>query len=149
MREPGDGTSASSHVRRAGLRHEILSIEQEFGGLEHDMPAPAPGGNGCKQKWEQFLKTMPQDVKDALRRRNQEDAATVFAIHHGVRDLNALTRLRFFSKHGPVRGYCPLKTNDPTDKNLWETEKNAARSLLARPSPPLAQKGGIKCTQQR
>jgi outer membrane protein OmpA-like peptidoglycan-associated protein len=130
---------------RAGLRHEILSIEQELGGME--MEAETPRGNACKQKWEQLLKTMPQEVKDALHRM-KHDAATVFAIHYGIRDLNLLTRLRFFSKHGLTRGYCALKRNDPADTKLWNEERTAVRGFLARPSPPLAQKGGIKCTKQ-
>jgi len=69
--------------------------------------------------------------------------ASILAIHHGIRDLSKLTNLIFFAKYGAERGYC--KIEDAKYKQRWNEERNDIRGYLARPSPPLAQKGGIKC----
>ncbi|MGH7771447.1 MAG: peptidoglycan-binding domain-containing protein, partial [Candidatus Binatia bacterium] len=100
----------------------------------------------CKQDWDKLLSPLPEDVRNAL---NNEDwnNAIILAIHHGIRDLTTLTRIIFHAKYGKNRGYCKLKNNqaDAKYKQYWNQEKSSIRGMMARPSPPLAQKGGIVC----
>jgi outer membrane protein OmpA-like peptidoglycan-associated protein len=100
----------------------------------------------CKLSWDKLLGSLPEDVRNAL---NNEDwnNAVVLTIHHGIRDLTTLTRIIFYAKYGKNRGYCKLKNNqaDAKYKQYWNQDKSSIRGIMARPSPPLAQKGGIVC----
>jgi outer membrane protein OmpA-like peptidoglycan-associated protein len=132
--------------------HERLRFESEIDLLagtmypvvaEFESPAVA---EKCKREWEKFLGSLPKQVTEALGTGDSSNAATI-AIHNGIRDLATLVRMVFHSKYGKDRGYCKF-ANTPQDakfKQLWEGETKLIRGLLARPSPPLAQKGGIVC----
>lgn len=100
----------------------------------------------CKQEWEKLFNSLPEDVKKAIGEKDWNNAV-LLAIHHGIRDLGRLTRIVFLAKYGVDRGFCNLKNTaaDAKYKTFWNQEKSSIRGLMARPSPPLAQKGGILC----
>jgi subtilisin family serine protease/outer membrane protein OmpA-like peptidoglycan-associated protein len=98
----------------------------------------------CKQDWLKFLARFPEDVREALAKQGP-DAAVVVAIHSGARDLTKLTDLSFYAKNGGKRGYCPIKDSEGYYKIVWNGEMLHVKEFLKRPSPPLVQKGGIKC----
>ena len=100
----------------------------------------------CKQEWDRLFDSLPGDVKKAVGEKDWNNAV-LLAIHHGIRDLGRLTRIVFLSRYGAERGFCNLKntTADAKYRTFWNQEKSAVRGMMARPSPPLAQKGGIVC----
>ena len=103
-----------------------------------------PQLDGCKKKWLAFLNTFHEDVRKALAN-GGPDAAVVVAIHHGQRDLQTLRRLSFDAKLGPERGYCPVARSEQKYIGAWEAEKDIVRNLLARPTLPKSQSGGVIC----
>jgi outer membrane protein OmpA-like peptidoglycan-associated protein len=100
----------------------------------------------CKQEWLRFLERFPTEVREALTKL-EWNSAIVLAIHSGVRDIAVLRKLLFFGQYGEQRGYCPLTSAqaDAQYRQLWNQLPLVIRPFLARPSPPLAQKGGVKC----
>jgi len=126
---------------------EFNQLFDEFNGEESEIPSPtSQEEKKCKLNWDRLLSSLPEDLRKNL---NDEDwkNATVLAIHHGIRDLTTLTRIIFYAQYGQNRGYCKLKNNqtDAKYKQYWNQVKSATREIMARPSPPLAQKGGIVC----
>lgn len=132
--------------------HERTRFESEVGLLVRDaIPAyadreTARADEKCKQDWTRLLAALPEDVRAALERGDSSNAITL-AIHHGTRDLTALTRMAFHARYGKERGYCRLGNTKADAKylQLWDQEKKGIRAIMARPSPPLAQKGGVVC----
>lgn len=98
----------------------------------------------CKQDWLKFLAHFPEEVREALVKQGP-DAAVVVAIHSGFRDLAKLTDLSFYAKYGSERGYCPIQEGDAKYRPIWNGERMHVNDFLMRPSPPLVQRGGIKC----
>lgn len=100
----------------------------------------------CRKNWEKFFATLPPDVQNALQTEDWNNAV-ILAIHHGIRDIATLTKMLFHAKYGKERGYCNIK-NPVAEKKyvqFWGQVKSGIRGLMARPSPPLAQKGGVVC----
>jgi outer membrane protein OmpA-like peptidoglycan-associated protein len=104
--------------------------------------APNQEEEKCKQLWQKLLTSLPDEVRSALTQKDWPNAITL-AIHHGIRDLSKLTNLIFFAKWGDEHGYCKIKNAKYAE--YWKLERLNVRGYLARPSPPLAQKGGVKC----
>lgn len=109
--------------------------------------------DSCKQRWQRRIGGLPEDLRKALDVMNF-DLATALAVHHGMRDAAALTDLLFYTKYWMVHGYCAIKPGtrlpdggDPY-QSLWQgLREKWVVPALARPSPPLAQKGGVVCTR--
>lgn len=130
---------------------ERIGFEKELGIL---LPAAGarvfdrelPEAAKCREDWEKLFNSLPADVKKSLGEKDWSNAV-ILAIHHGIRDLGKLTRILFFAKYGAERGFCNLKDTaaDAKYRKFWNQEKSGVRGLMARPSPPLAQKGGIVC----
>lgn len=130
---------------------ERLRFESEIGLLlrNSDFMKPereAPELETCRKNWEKFFATLPSDVQNALQTEDWNNAI-ILAIHHGIRDIATLTKMLFHAKYGKERGYCNIK-NPVAEKKyvqFWGQVKSSIRGLMARPSPPLSQKGGVVC----
>ena len=102
----------------------------------------------CKKDWIKFRDTFPVDVREALADGNVSSAITI-AIHQGIRDRTKLIKLGYLAKHGEERGYCyPIQSSDVVAKGEHQWMEGEVKQLLSRPSPPLAQKGLIKCRRR-
>jgi hypothetical protein len=100
----------------------------------------------CREDWLKLFNSLPEPLRQALARRDFNNAI-VIAIHHGWRDLDKLTDLIFLAENGERRGYCRLgwADADRADRKWWGEKKAIIRGYLSRPSPPMAQHGGIRC----
>jgi GH25 family lysozyme M1 (1,4-beta-N-acetylmuramidase) len=101
----------------------------------------------CRQSWLALFNAQPQPLRDALSRRDFNNAIVV-AIQQGWRDPNQLTDLIFFAETGNTRGYCKLG-NTATDaryRQRWTQWLDAVRSALSRPTPvtPLPVAGCVR-----
>jgi outer membrane protein OmpA-like peptidoglycan-associated protein len=105
---------------------------------------PSKEAEKCKQAWLKFRDSFPPEVRESLEMQGA-DVAVVVAIHQGIRDLAKLTKLSFLSKWG-LPDYCyPPKKSDL--QALLKDERMSIIEILRRPSPPLYQKGSIKCNK--
>jgi outer membrane protein OmpA-like peptidoglycan-associated protein len=108
----------------------------------------------CERRWKKFRTDLPDQVRSALDKLDYE-LAVLAAIHHGLRSVEELTNLIFFTQYGNVHGFCPVKRGRRVPNGgelyskLWtELRDKYVRPALARPSPPLAQKGGVSCLRR-
>ena len=107
----------------------------------------------CEERWKKVRDGLPEPVRRALDALDFE-LAVGFAAHHGLRDATSLTNILFYTKYGSVHGYCAIKpgTRVPGGKRydeLWrELRSTIVVPVLARPSPPVAQAGGVVCLQR-
>jgi GH25 family lysozyme M1 (1,4-beta-N-acetylmuramidase) len=90
----------------------------------------------CKQDWLALFNAQPQPLRDALSRRDFNNAIAI-AIQHGWREPNQLTDLIFFAETGNRRGYCKLggSAADVPYRHQWTQWQNAVRSALSRSTP--------------
>lgn len=129
---------------------ERIRFETEInilrGGVETLFEREVPAEKKCREDWEKFFASFPEDVRNAVGNMDWDNAA-ILAIHHGYRDLATLVKLLFNARYGKERGYCKLKNTaaDAKYKQFWLAVKTDVRRTLARPSPPPAQKGGVVC----
>ncbi|MBI4523810.1 MAG: OmpA family protein [Deltaproteobacteria bacterium] len=107
----------------------------------------------CKKRWEKFREALPEPVRQALDKLDFE-VAVASAIHHGIRDVNKLTNMLFFAKYGSVHGYCKIQKGtrlpggDRYDRLWLGLRGSIVLPILARPSPPTVQQGGIVCARR-
>jgi GH25 family lysozyme M1 (1,4-beta-N-acetylmuramidase) len=97
----------------------------------------------CRQDLLTLLNAQPQPLRDALSRRDFDNAITI-AIQHGWREPNRLTDLIFFADTGSRRGYCKLGDTaaDAPYRQRWTQWHNTVSSALTR-STPVARQDGI------
>lgn len=138
--------------RIAFEREMAALLRPALGPQQSELESQSP--DTCKARWEKFRAGLPSDVQAALDPLDRERAVAL-AVHHGLRDVTALTNMLFFAMYGSVHGYCKIKGDtrvpDGGDKykDVWrKLQRTHVLPALARPSPKLAKKGGIKCTRR-
>jgi monoamine oxidase len=163
--EPGPRAHAASDrfARRICDAHGVvlpdslllraLRTERDEERIESFQESPGDEAAQCKAKWQAFLDKLPTAVREALNKADFDTAVRI-AIHHGMRTINDLTNMLFYTNWGGAHGYCKIKPGSrymgKTEySTLWRDLRDShVRPGLAKPSPPLAQQGGIVCTRR-
>lgn len=86
----------------------------------------------CEAAWSTLRDGLPEPMRDALRAGQFPDAVR-WGIHHGMRDVDALTTIVFHGWHGSSRGYCKLDPAEPKFA-FYRTQWRQIRDQMVRPA---------------